>query len=279
MATYTDLTKKESSGDPIYLLEIADIYLKAGLREDAFTQYKTLVQHYNSLGMEDKAMKVMALIAKMDPRKIGLERKIIGLKHLMKLKDGEAGITGPEAAAVPEESFDEQRKEAYFDLGAELKRVEPEGIRGCKEIEIFEKALGFEEIFKKLKETSGPSLMNPNFNYNMGVACLEVGLIDDAVEQFQIACEKKQNAFEAAHLLGLCFKEKSMWEEACQAFEKALKEDGSSQGNILAVKYELGLIFKEQGKTEEALELLRQISSVDQRFRNTTYELKKLTRK
>jgi tetratricopeptide (TPR) repeat protein len=70
-----------------------------------------------------------------------------------------------------------------------------------------------------------------------------------------------------------------MWEEACQAFEKALKEDGSSQGNILAVKYELGLIFKEQGKTEEALELLRQISSVDQRFRNTTYELKKLTRK
>jgi tetratricopeptide (TPR) repeat protein len=279
MATYTDLTKKESSGDPIYLLEIADIYLKAGLREDAFTQYKTLVQHYNSLGMEDKAMKVMALIAKMDPRKIGLERKIIGLKHLMKLKDGEAGITGPEAAAVPEESFDEQRKEACFDLGAELKRVEPEGIRGCKEIEIFEKALGFEEIFKKLKETSGPSLMNPNFNYNMGVACLEVGLIDDAVEQFQIAYEKKQNAFEAAHLLGLCFKEKSMWEEARQAFEKALKEDGSSQGNILAVKYELGLIFKGQGKTEEALELLRHISSLDQRFRNTTYEVKKLTRK
>jgi len=48
---------------------------------------------------------------------------------------------------------------------------------------------------------------------------------------------------------------------------------------ILAVKYELGLIFKEQGKTEEALELLRQISSVDQRLRNTIYEVEKLTRK
>ena len=92
-----------------------------------------------------------------------------------------------------------------------------------------------------------------------GVACVEAGLIDDAIEQFQIAYEKKQNVFEAAHLLGLCFKEKSMWEEAHQAFAKALRVDGISQQNILAVKYELGLILKEQGKTKEALELLEEI--------------------
>jgi hypothetical protein len=39
----------------------------------------------------------------------------------------------------------------------------------------------------------------------------------------------------------------------------------------------LGLLYKEQGKEEEALELLRQISAVDQRFRDTKDEIVKLT--
>ncbi len=258
METYKKPTKKDSSGTPVEL-EVAEIYLKLGLREDAFAQVKNLVQHYNSSGRKDEALKVKALMAKMSRTKEDLEKKITNLKDVMKLEDGEARINGPKEAALPETSFGETRKDAHFDLGSELKVVQPEGLREFKEIEISEKACGFAEIFKTLKETRGPSPGNPNSNYNMGVACVEAGLIDDAIEQFQIAYEKKQNVFEAAHLLGLCFKEKSMWEEARQAFAKALRVDGISQQNILAVKYELGLIFKEQGKTEEALELLGEV--------------------
>jgi len=36
-----------------------------------------------------------------------------------------------------------------------------------KEISQAEKACGFEEIFKELKETSAPRV-DPNFNYNLG---------------------------------------------------------------------------------------------------------------
>ena len=89
-----------------------------------------------------------------------------------------------------------------------------------------EKIYGFEEIFKELKETSGPSAVDPNFNYNLGVASREMGFLDDAIEQFQIALEKEQNPFEAANMLGLCHKEKGQWEEAAQAFQKALKRGG-----------------------------------------------------
>ncbi len=203
MATYKKPTKKDSSGTPVEL-EIAEIYLTMGLREDAFAQLKNLVQHYNSLGRKDETLAVVALMAKISPRKQDLERKITSLKDRIKLDDGGARINGPEEAALPEASFG-------------------------KEIEISEKAYGFAEIFKTLKETSGPSPENPNFNYNVGVACVEAGLIDDAMEQFQIAYEKKQNVFEASHLLGLCFKEKSQREEAHPALTKASRVDGISR--------------------------------------------------
>jgi tetratricopeptide (TPR) repeat protein len=250
---------QEPAGEPLSL-ELADIYLKMGLREEALAQYKTLFQHYKSLGRKDKALKVMALMARMHPREAELKKEITGLEHLMKLKDGEAGIATQRKAVIPEESSGEKRRGAHFDLGAELEMIEPEGISDYKEIEISEKKInGLKEILRKLKEDRGPDLGDPNWNYNLGVACRELGFFDDAIEHLRVSYEKRQKPFDAAYLLGLCFKEKVMWEEALQAFKKALSVDGISQGNILAVRYEMGLIFKEQGKTEEALNLLRKI--------------------
>jgi tetratricopeptide (TPR) repeat protein len=105
--------------------------------------------------------------------------------------------------------------------------------------------------------------VDPHFNYNMGVACREMGFLEDAIEQFQIAYHQGQSPLEAANLLGLCYKDKGMWEEARQAFEMAAQVNGISPEKRLEITYELGLLYKEQGKTEEALKLLRQINAVD----------------
>jgi tetratricopeptide (TPR) repeat protein len=110
----------------------------------------------------------------------------------------------------------------------------------------------------------------------MGVASRELGFLDDAIEQFQIALNQGQNPFEAANMLALCFKEKGMWDQAREAFEKALKVQGISQGKRLQVKYELGLLYKEQGKKEEALRIFREISVVDQNFRGAKDEISRL---
>ena len=94
-----------------------------------------------------------------------------------------------------------------------------------------------------------------------------MGFVDDAIEQFKIAHKKGQNPFEAANMLGLCYKEKEMWEEAREAFEKALKVKGIPPEKSLEAKYEMGLIFKEEGKIEEALDFLREIANENQGFR------------
>jgi tetratricopeptide (TPR) repeat protein len=152
----------------------------------------------------------------------------------------------------------------------------PSPINDFKEISQADKVFGFEEIFKELKETSGPSAVDPNFNYNLGVASRELGFLEDAIEQFQVALEKNQNPFEAATLMGLCYKEKGQWSKAAQALQKALQIQGIPEKKMIEVKYELGLICKQEGKTEEALGLMKEILAVDQKFRDARNEFTRL---
>ena len=281
MAIYKQVPKQDPSLDHVYL-KIADIYRKMGFSGDAFAQYRILLQHYDSQGSKDKALEVLSLMADMDPRKTDLQEKIKVYKN--SLNGQKESAVGSAPAGVGDESqvlamdapAAEEKKSDFFDLGAMLESVEVPPTSDSKEISAMEKIYGFEEIFKELKENSGPSAVDPNFNYNLGVASREMGFTDDAIEQFLIALEKDQNPFEAANMLGLCYKDKEQWEEAAQAFQRALRVKGIPPEKILAVKYELGLIYKRQGKTEAALELLREISAADQKFPDAKKEIPRL---
>jgi tetratricopeptide (TPR) repeat protein len=279
MAIYKQVPKQDPTLDHVYL-KIADIYRKMGFTGDAFAQYRILVQHYDGQGLKDKALEVLSLMADMDPRKTDLKEKIKIAKHQTDKPTSGMGATAADGAAFgeppplpPDFPPMGEKKADLFDLGAMLESAEAPQEGGLKEISPMEKIYGFEEIFKELKENSGPSAVDPNFNYNLGVASREMGFIEDAIEQFQIAMEKDQNPFEAANMLGLCYKEKEQWEEAAQSFQKALGMQGIPRERILEVKYELGLIYKEQGKKEEALALLREISAVSTKFRGAKNEL------
>jgi tetratricopeptide (TPR) repeat protein len=276
MAIYKQVPKKDPSLDHVYL-KIAEIYRKMGFLGDAFAQYRILVQHYDKMGMKDKALEVLSLMAEMDPRKADLKERI--QIHQTNLSLGKEGI--PRESGMPQvfpaELPGREKHEGFFDLGAELDSVEPAPMSDLKEISTMEKIYGFEEIFKELRETSGPSSVDPNFNYNLGVASREMDFIDDAIEQFEIALEKNQCPFEAANMLALCHKEKGQWEKAAQAFQKALQVERIPKDQILKVKYELGLIYKQQGKTEKALGLLREISSSDPKVRDAKDGLAQVT--
>ncbi len=117
MATHKNLTREDFFEEAAYL-EPAKTYLKMGLWEDALAQYRILAQHYESSRMDDKALKVTALMAKIDSSKPASGKEITGEKHPMNLRGREAVITRPEEAAIREASIDKKGKEAYFDMGA-----------------------------------------------------------------------------------------------------------------------------------------------------------------
>jgi tetratricopeptide (TPR) repeat protein len=250
LAFYKRILKENPTLDKVEL-KIAEIYGKMGLLENAYSQYGRLLRTYNKQGREHKAVEVMCLMAELSMHKIAMKGKVEPPTALEDLQFSEAGGANPNAGdvfqGVPP---DGEEKKGGFNLIAELEAGEPMVDRVFKGV-ITEKLYGFEEIFKELKETAAPNATYPDFNYNMGVACRETGFIDEAIEQFQIALEKGQNPFETAHLLGLCYCEKSCWNEARQSFEEALKVEGISQEMVLKVKNQLALIDAEKTGEEE----------------------------
>ncbi|HXZ34972.1 MAG TPA: tetratricopeptide repeat protein [Thermodesulfobacteriota bacterium] len=275
MAIYKQVPKQDPSLDHVYL-KIADIYRKMGFTGDAFAQYRVLAQHYNSQGLKEKALEVLNLMADMDPQRADPNEKVQVHQASLKSPEEPAVARASQPQPLPAEPKREQGKPEFFDLGAILESAGSSPMNDFKEISQVEKVYGFEEIFKELKENSGPSAVDPNFNYNLGVASRELGFLEDAIEQFQVALEKNQNAFEAATLMSLCYKEKGQWSEAAQALKKALQIQGIPKEKMIEVKYELGLICKQEGKTDEALGLMREILAVDQKFRDAKNEFTQL---
>lgn len=264
MAIYKQVPKQDPSLDHVYL-KIADIYRKMGFLGDAFAQYRILVNHYDKLGRQDEALEIMGLMAELDPRKIDLDEKAPNISEILKSQEAKDGFT-----EQPEWSEGDVgtkvKKNNFFDLNAELELGSRVELGGVKEVSTSEKVYGAKDLLEELKEVISSNLAYPSFNYNMGEAYREMGFFDDAVEQFQLALKKGQNPFEAAYKLGLFFRQEKKWNEACAVFERALAVEGIPEEKKLEVKYELGPIYKELGKTEEALQLLREISAINQEF-------------
>ena len=241
MAVYKQVPKQDPSLEHVYL-KIADIYKRMGFLGDASAQYRLLIQYYDRMGMKEKVLEVMGLMADVDHRKSAELAK--GLKSGLQIPKEEEDTTGSSETIMKKSSSDETS--------------------------------GAGDILKELKETAGPSIVDPHFNYSLGVACREMGFLDDALEQFQIALDQGQNLFESASMLAFCFREKGMLDEARETLQRALRMPGISKEKRLNVKYELGLLYKAQGKTEEAFKILREISEVDQSLRDTEKEMGKL---
>jgi tetratricopeptide (TPR) repeat protein len=271
MAVYKQIPKQDPSLDHVYL-KIADIYKKMGFLGDALAQYRLLIRYYDRLGMKEKALEVMGLMSEVDHRQSAVGAK--GLKSGFQIPQEEGDTTGT-AEPTAKKSRGREGKD-FFDLGAELEADGPAEIESVMDISTSEELPGASDIFNELKGTGGPSVVDPHFNYSMGVACREMGFLDDAIEQFQIALAQGQNPFESSSMLAFCLREKGMLDEARQTLQSALKIQGISQEKRLNVKYELGLLYKAQGKTEEAFKILKEISEVDQGFRDTEQEIGRL---
>ncbi len=200
LAIYKQIEKSDPSLDMV-LFKIADVYQKMGLLDDAFSQYSQLLHHYNDLGRKDKSKEILALMAHFEQKNFRPDEKAYVKYRLMKESSGpqeeERGRTG----------FSGEETERFFDLNAELEASKPIDMGDEKKISVG-KIYGYGDILKELKKSGLPDKVHPNFYYHLGLACLEMGFINEAIDQFQIAIEKGQNPLESARLLGTCFTQK-----------------------------------------------------------------------
>ncbi|NIM59802.1 MAG: tetratricopeptide repeat protein [Candidatus Aminicenantes bacterium] len=117
------------------------------------------------------------------------------------------------------------------------------------------------------------------FRFNLGIAFLEQGLLDEAIEEFKLASKDKSRTVECYTVISNCYRQKKDTKEAVKWLEKALKitEEGSDW--FYALKYELGSIYEEMKENEKAFAIYSEIKKWNPEYKDIDGKIKIIEKK
>jgi tetratricopeptide (TPR) repeat protein len=129
---------------------------------------------------------------------------------------------------------------------------------------------GLDEMFREFKKGVEKQLGTEDYDtrYNLGIAYKEMGLLDEAIAEFQLASKDESRLLECCSMLGLCFLEKGMPQIAIKWFEKGLNSPGRSEEEQHGLRYDLATAYEAAGEPDRALQLYMDIYRVNARFRD-----------
>ena len=178
------------------------------------------------------------------------------------------------AALVPEDNLfaDEDN---FFDLAAEL---ESELAEEEEVVSLSEEEQSLEEIFKEFKKGVEQQLDSEDYDthYNLGIAYKEMGLIDEAIGEFQLASKDPKRAVECASMLGLCFLEKGMPQLAIKWYRKGLEMPEITEEEHIGLLYDLASAYQEVGDTENAQKAFMEVYGMNSTYRDMVLRIKAL---
>lgn len=113
-------------------------------------------------------------------------------------------------------------------------------------------------------------------HYNLGIAYKEMGLLDDAIEQFDKVVVDPQRCIDCLTLKGVCLVQKGAFDQAVSTFKEGLTYEALKDGERISLYYELGLLYVEWGQPLEALDSFQCVADVDPFFRNVDDQIRQL---
>jgi tetratricopeptide (TPR) repeat protein len=269
------------------------------------------VEEYVSLGFVDDAREALrevlsrypnhpAILAKTQSLGLSLEEpapeptpeapRVEAEAPELELRSGAPAAPEPEAAfeapfadlATPPAAAPLLPSDGGLDLGAELDNLF--GAQAAVEEpapQAEASALGdagLEEIFKEFKKGVDKQLGKEDYDtrYNLGIAYKEMGLIDEAIAEFQLAAKDEARLLECASMLGICFMEKGMPKLALKWFEKGLETPNRREEEYQALRYDLAVAHEAAGDTQRALSLYTELYGQDATFRDVATKLREL---
>jgi TolA-binding protein len=126
---------------------------------------------------------------------------------------------------------------------------------------------------------------DPETHYNLGVAFREMGLLDEAIGEFQKVVKgagkgsAAPNFLQACSLLAICFMEKKMPAIAAKWYIRALETPGLDEEAVLALQYDLGVAYEQSGDSRSALERFTEVYSQNIDFRDVAEKIRELQQK
>ena len=171
-------------------------------------------------------------------------------------------------------------EDEFFDLAAELEQelADEEG-DGDAEILPQIREQSIEEIVEGFRQGVAENLSEEDYDthFNLGIAYREMGLVDEAIGEFQLAAKSPRYLVDCCALLGACFLEKGYPNLAIKWFERGLQADGITESETLGLLYELGNLYATTGDKDVAREKFEEIYGANSNYRDVVAKLAELT--
>ncbi|HYC50454.1 MAG TPA: tetratricopeptide repeat protein [Gemmatimonadaceae bacterium] len=126
----------------------------------------------------------------------------------------------------------------------------------------------FQDMLRKFKQGVAENVEAEDYqsHYDLGVAYKEMGLIDEAISEFQKALRGPDNRVRTYEAIGQCFIEKGQNQMAATILARALSEKDMDDDQLVGVLYLLGRAYEALGKGEDALIYYQRVFVVDIQF-------------
>jgi tetratricopeptide (TPR) repeat protein len=127
----------------------------------------------------------------------------------------------------------------------------------------------FADMLRRFKQGIAENVAVEDYqsHYDLAIAYKEMGLIDEAIAEFQKALGSPANRLPTYEALGQCFLEKSQFKLASSILSRALHEN-ASEDQLVGILYWLGRAAEFQNNPEEALGYYQRVFVLDIQFRD-----------
>ena len=144
--------------------------------------------------------------------------------------------------------------------------------KGTEEETILQRSV--EKLQAKVTEEIGES--DPEARYNLGIAYKEMGLLDEAMEEFRLSRAHTKLFLGASCLLAETLAEKGDLEAATETLREVVAADNVGPAELRDVRYQMADLLSRSGKEEEAGEIFLSLYESFPGYRDLRERVRKL---
>ncbi|HEY7923777.1 MAG TPA: tetratricopeptide repeat protein [Vicinamibacteria bacterium] len=271
-----------------------DQYVSMGFVEDArgvlaevgprLSAYPALLQRLAELGLELEAPSEMDELLGQEPEPVAAEEP--RADEPLQLGEGFLEFTPSTALPTAPAPASPAGDGEGFDLASELgglfgaqSAVAEEPMPAAGGTDLGDASLS--DIFREFQKGVDKQLGKEDYEtrYNLGIAYKEMGLVDEAIAEFQLAAKDERRLLECTSMLGMCFVEKGMPKLAVKWFEKGLAAPGRADDEYKGIRYDLGDALEQSGELQQALSAFEEVFGQDASFRDVGERIARLKEK
>lgn len=211
---------------------------------------------YARQGLLDEAREILERLQSLFPDNEDISQRLAMLGQMPVSEVGEdwTSEAAPKEAAMPEEALEVE--------------------------ELTEPALDNDvlDIFNEFKKGLEKELEEEDYetHYNLGIAYKEMGLIDDAIREFQASRNDPRRFVHSSNMLGICYIEKGLFQLAVDVLTDAIDKMEDRGEPYWAMKYDLADAYEKNGDMKEALDIYTNVYGWNSKFRSVSERIDQL---